>query len=157
MKHAILFLLLTAALFSACKKDNSSTAQTDYISFKVDGAVQTFKTCQGTYFKPNSINFSSITILGNSDNNNEQIGLNVNNPVVGNPSQSGMTGFFSIVAGTDTTYYNASSATAITINSLTNDRVTGTFQFTGTNYSAQNTDTKNITEGSFGCPVSVSN
>jgi len=70
MKYAILFILLTAALFSACKKDKSAAADPDFISFKVDGAAQNFKTCQGTYFKPSSIDFSRITIVGHDDSNN---------------------------------------------------------------------------------------
>ncbi|MEO8884855.1 MAG: hypothetical protein ABI367_02260 [Mucilaginibacter sp.] len=152
MKRTILLLLLTATLFSACKKDNSTPVETNYILFKVDGAEKTVKTCQGVYFKSNSINFTRITVVGHTDNN-EQIGLDVVNPVVGQSAGSSQAGLYSVVAGVDTTFYMSNNNNIITINSLTTDRVTGTFQFTGTNYAGKNPGSKNITEGTFGCKV----
>ena len=153
MKRTLIFLCLTAALFSACKKETTTAVENDYISFKVNGVLKTGNNCQGVYFKSKLIDFSRIDILSN--NNNEQIFLDVTNPVVGKPVELMSAGSYYVKVGTDTIRYTSLAVDKITITSLTTDRVTGTFQFTGTNYFVQNLDTKTITEGSFGCKVIV--
>lgn len=71
MKRTILFLLLTAAAFCACKKEDSTPV--DGISFKADGVLKTVKGCQGRYFKSVPNDFSRVLIIGRTDNDEQMI------------------------------------------------------------------------------------
>ena len=148
MKRTILFLLLIIAAFCACKKEDSIDVNGDYISFKADGVLKTIKSCQGQYFKHMPSSSSRVLIIGNTDKD-EQMILDLRG-TLDQPYRSQSAYYAVPMGGIDTARYTDYTL-GTNIQSLTTDRVTGTFQFTAKN----NTSTKNITEGKFGCKVVV--
>ncbi len=133
---------------------NTIFESNNYISFKADGVLKTGSDCEVIYFKSKTIDFSRVTLLSRT-NTNERMSLDVVNPVVGQPSM--LSALYAVPMGVDTTKYFTNGSGEITIKSLTTDRVTGTFKFNGITYLAPNQNSKNITEGSFGCKVTLKN
>ncbi|OCX50455.1 hypothetical protein BEL04_21990 [Mucilaginibacter sp. PPCGB 2223] len=153
MKNAgvsFFFLALSIMLFNSCDKGSGSLSTKPvtslsndyYITLKVDGVSQA--------------SYLNAAILYISTNSIQIVGQLPGNQSVNLLIDDLKTGVFNIAANNTILSYNATPANTdtfigtigtVTITGLTTDTVTGTFQFTATNFN--NNATKTISNGIF--------
>ena len=136
-------LLLLAGL-AACSGKNEETTPADDLSWTVDGTAMVSTTSQAKLDSPN------IVIDGATGTPTAGTFIRLTVPArVGNyPITSRVTNiFYATNAGSTNTVYFAESG-SVTVSSLTNTRIEGTFTFTGSQV-VSNLPTKTLTNGSF--------
>ncbi|WCT11363.1 DUF6252 family protein [Mucilaginibacter jinjuensis] len=151
LKVALLLAVLSITLFS-CKKDSKDDSQPDSskpsMSFKLNGTLEQTSIAPVAQWYTSSGANNTLQVLGQVSTT-EGIGLGLENPKVGTYDVVKDNLIVAYTSKTDT--YQATSG-SITITAFSGSFVTGTFQFTGTNFS--NSKTVTITEGKFTSSVS---
>jgi hypothetical protein len=133
------FLILT---LSACKKNSSENPSTaPGISLKFNGTLKSSKTIVASIYT----NENSMQVIG-TINGTEALSLMIQNIKVGtfNVATDAVVASYSTSPDFANTYLGSEGS--VTITSLTDNNVSGTFQFTGTNSSNA---VAAITEGTF--------
>lgn len=143
----ILFVLLS---ISACKKDravdNSFSAS---MSFKLNGKLQQSNAPPvADLFVSNNTN--TMQIVGRF-NDTEGMSLSLKNPAIRTYDVVKDTLVLVYTTQPDYNYAYIATSGSLTITSITDANVTGTFQFTGTNGSTATT--RKITEGKFAATI----
>ena len=158
---SFIVLALCSLLFISCKKDSSGES-TYYVKFKMDGNWITWQRAQGEVaIDPR--NRAVFTLSAHNDANTEQfnIGVNTNSSSLATGTYSPDNSFLSLSYMKNTNTANITSYTGggtlgggdtryeVTISSVTDKEVKGSFTGTFLRNTADDTDVVNITEGEF--------
>jgi hypothetical protein len=152
-KHLLLLLTCSLFLLSACKKKTTTpTTVESTMSFKVDGAVKTYT---GSAIKITSSGTLQISGYENSSQSNTLFILVPKLQMGSFTAGTAGTYFQLTIQETGPIAYASDQTGTVTITSLSDTRVAGTFNFVGNHTGPASTPTKTITEGKFDVAITV--
>ncbi|MBC7399003.1 MAG: hypothetical protein H7289_03590 [Mucilaginibacter sp.] len=151
-KHILLLLACSLFLLSACKKKTTTpTIVESSLSLKVDGASKTYTGSAIKYTAGGNLQISGLET--NAAYNT--VFILVPNPKVATFTAANGAYFQLSVQEPQVAAYASDQTGSVTITSLSDTRVAGTFNFVGSHIGSAGTTTKTITEGTFDVAVTA--
>jgi len=141
---ALFLLFICAVALNSCKKSSTTPSNAISISLKINGAAKSTSTPVTDYI----VSEQTLQIMGAFGT--EGLSIMVMGPKVGTFDAAKDEAIMSYSTKADFQYTYIASTGTVTITSLTDTMVTGTFQFSGTD---PNGHVGTVTEGKFNCKL----